>query len=130
MFFLISRDYQSSLSIHTLSLSLTKWVAFTLQSCGCTASFQSKRHLLHVLAWLLHQMDNKSCPGTENPIPVPPCPGFSSPGRPVPTFLATTVAIGSRAELHQKPWCPGGSRSAVLMASKENSGASSPPARL
>lgn len=39
-------------------------------------------------------------------------------------------AIRSRAELQQKPWCPGGSRKAVLMASKENSGASSPPARL
>lgn len=69
----------SVLSLHP-SLPLTKWVAFAFQSCGRTASFQSKRHLLHVHAWLPHQMDDKSCPGTEYPISVPPCPGFCSPG--------------------------------------------------
>lgn len=41
-------------------------------------------------------------------------------------FLATTVAIWSRSELLQKPWCPGGSRTAELVASKESSWASSP----
>lgn len=64
--------------------------------------------------------------GTEYPIPVPPCSGFSSPGKPVPTFLATTVAIRSRSKLLQKPRCPGGSRTAVPVPSKENSWALSP----
>lgn len=130
MFFLISQDYQSSLSIYPFP-SRSGW-HLLFRVVGSRLLFRARGTCFMFM------------PGCHTRWMTSPAQGLSTqslslsaqafpplvPGKPLPTFLAPTVAIRSRPKLHQKSRCPSGSRSSVLMASKENSWALSPLARL
>lgn len=117
MLFLISQDYQSSLSIHPLSLPSPHKVDgiyfaelwsdsfFSEQEapapCPCLAAAPAGRQVL---------------PRDWVPNPCPSLPRLFFPwsqDRQCQLLWPQQAAIRSRPELHQKPWCPGGSRNAV-----------------